>query len=53
MAAGFDSRAVRDRDRRRGSTEAGFTAVVSYTRVYDLGGTHGKTGSLLCLLRRE
>ena len=35
------------------STEAGFTAVVSYTRIYDLGGAHGKTGSPPCLLRRE
>jgi hypothetical protein len=27
------------------STEAGFTAVVRCTRIYDLGGAHGKTGS--------
>jgi hypothetical protein len=32
---------------------AGFTAVVSYTHIYDLGRAHGRTGRPLRLLRRK
>ncbi len=32
---------------------AGFTAVVSYTHIYDLGRAHGRKGRSLRLLRRK